>query len=247
AGLPTPRTWIFFNRQDAVKFIEKTSFPLVLKLPKGRGSDGVVLIKDRNEANIYVETLFNGGISALWKLKGSAMHIRYRRWRDALAHARGENIWKNCQGGEVIFQEFLPNNQFDIRVTVIGRYATALKRWNRPGDFRASGSGLIDYGIENMDERVIELAFRTSRTLDAPFIAIDFLFSDGDPVICEINFAYRASVVRKCPGCWVVRRDNADEINNFSWNKRPIDPELTTLREFLHHYQIHNAYEGNHS
>ena len=52
--------------------------------------------------------------------------------------------FSKIQGKEreyVYFQEFLPGNNFDIRIIVIGDKAFGLKRMVRKGDFRASGSG----------------------------------------------------------------------------------------------------------
>ena len=52
------------------------------------------------------------------------------------------------QRSYILWQEFIPDNQRDFRVTIIGRrYAFVFWRNNRPGDFRASGSGLIDYDV----------------------------------------------------------------------------------------------------
>lgn len=47
----------------------------------------------------------------------------------------------------ILFQEYLPDNEFDTRVTVIGNRAFAFRRFNRKKDFKASGSGEIDYDI----------------------------------------------------------------------------------------------------
>lgn len=45
----------------------------------------------------------------------------------------------------VYFQKFLPNNTYDIRITVIGERCFGFIRYNRENDFRASGSGKIEY------------------------------------------------------------------------------------------------------
>lgn len=43
--------------------------------------------------------------------------------------------------GYIYFQDFIPNNNYDTRVKVIGNRCAALRRYNRKNDFRASGSG----------------------------------------------------------------------------------------------------------
>src|SRR5690606_15154424 len=47
--------------------------------------------------------------------------------------------------GYLYFQEFMPKNEFDTRLIVIGNRCFGIRRYNRTGDFRASGSGLIKY------------------------------------------------------------------------------------------------------
>jgi glutathione synthase/RimK-type ligase-like ATP-grasp enzyme len=53
----------------------------------------------------------------------------------------------------VYLQKFIKNNDGDYRVTVIGgKFAYSFKRLNRPNDFRASGSGRIDYSSTPNEE-----------------------------------------------------------------------------------------------
>ena len=61
--------------------------------------------------------------------------------------------------GYVYFQDFIPNNSYDIRIIVIGDKAFAIKRIIRDGDFRASGSGNIVYKRSEINERCIKIAF----------------------------------------------------------------------------------------
>ena len=57
--------------------------------------------------------------------------------------------------GYAYFQDFIPENQFDIRVVVIGKRSFAIKRMVRKDDFRASGSGKIKYGKDNFDNEIV--------------------------------------------------------------------------------------------
>ena len=52
---------------------------------------------------------------------------------------------------------------YDTRVTVIGGRAFAFRRFNRDDDFRSSGSGKIDYNMEEIDKRMIKLALKVSK------------------------------------------------------------------------------------
>ena len=56
--------------------------------------------------------------------------------------------------GYAYFQDFIPDNDSDIRVIIIGDKAFGIKRMTRNNDFRASGSGLISYEIEDIPKEV---------------------------------------------------------------------------------------------
>ena len=78
----------------------------------------------------------------------------------------------------VYFQEFIPNNGFDIRVVVIGKRAFAVKRFNRRGDFRASGSGKKEYDHKLFDVELISYSFDLAKKLSMQSMAYDFIYSD---------------------------------------------------------------------
>lgn len=105
--------------------------------------------------------------------------------------------------GYALFQEFLPGNQFDTRIAVVGNRAWGFRRMVRPGDFRASGSGLIRYDHQEIDPKCVQIAFRVAEDLKAQSIALDFLFAeDGQPRIVEISYAYSPQLVRDTGGFW---------------------------------------------
>jgi ribosomal protein S6-L-glutamate ligase RimK-like protein len=120
-----------------------------------------------------------------------------------MANIRSVNRSFGREIGYVYFQDFVAGNNHDIRVTVIGDRAFAFRRAVRPGDFRASGSGILDYDISPISAEAIETAFRVARRLSAQSIAFDFLLdASSRPLICEISYCYVASAVYDCPGCW---------------------------------------------
>ena len=109
------------------------------------------------------------------------------------------------QKGYALFQEFAPNNEYDIRVITIGDRAFAIKRMVRSNDFRASGSGNILYDKNEIDERCVKIAFETSGKLRANCLAYDFVFdSRGNPFIVEINYGYDHCAYFSCKGFWDI-------------------------------------------
>ena len=59
------------------------------------------------------------------------------------------------------FQKYIPA-QHDIRITVIGNRAFGFLRKNRKNDFRASGSGLIDYDYKKIPIEAVKIAHKIS-------------------------------------------------------------------------------------
>ena len=207
AGIPYPKTWVFWARDAADAFADSAVYPLVLKLDAGITSRNVRLLSTPAQAHAWIERLFSDGASALYpdlprtlrgrtrdRIENAARVLAGRR----LKHHGGSRI----QRGNILFQEFLPDNAFDTRVTVIGDRAFAFRRMNRPGDFRASGSGRIDWDPGQIDPAAIDLAFDVARVLDTQVVALDILKHCGQLLVNEVSYYYEAWAVHSCPGQW---------------------------------------------
>lgn len=97
----------------------------------------------------------------------------------------------------------MPGNNSDLRVIVIGSRAFAVKRFVRENDFRASGSGAIEFSREAMDERCVALAFEVNKKLSAQVVAYDFVYDEaGNPLIVEICYGCAVEFYDPCPGYW---------------------------------------------
>ena len=94
--------------------------------------------------------------------------------------------------GYLYLQEFLADNAYDTRVTVIGNRAFAFRRFNRDGDFRASGSGKISWEPAAIDPAIVRLAFRIAAALGTQSIAIDGLYRGDEVVAGEISYTFAA-------------------------------------------------------
>lgn len=104
--------------------------------------------------------------------------------------------------GYIYFQNFIPDNNFDIRVIVIEEKAFGIKRMVRDGDFRASGSGHIKYEKHHIPEEYVAIAFEVTRKLNAQSLAYDFVYDKSEPKIIEISYSFLTSGYRECPGYW---------------------------------------------
>src|SRR6185437_3166443 len=143
AGIPTPATNISWTREHAARFCDDATYPFVLKLATGYQASNVRLVSSREEALFYVDQLFGHGTISLGYRPASRTRVFLRRLRAAAELFKGRNPYgptaeADLQHGYFLVQEFLPDNKFDVRVTVTGNRAFVFRRFNRPGDFRAS-------------------------------------------------------------------------------------------------------------
>ncbi len=218
AGAPVPRTWIFLDPESARDFVERASLPLVFKLRRGAASINVRLVRTRRAAHALVRQAFGRGFVPTERpLTDARTRLRKARARRdvlgvmmrlpaTLARMRWTGQRATPEKGYVYFQEFLPGNAYDTRVTVIGRRAFAFTRNARPGDFRASGSGSLDYDERRIDPRCITTAFEVARRTAAQSMAFDFVRdATGAPRILEVSYGFMPRPVYDCPGHWDER------------------------------------------
>ncbi|HEX8618890.1 MAG TPA: hypothetical protein VF911_15000 [Thermoanaerobaculia bacterium] len=203
AAIPSPRTHVFFREEDALQFFERAEWPMVIKLPAGYRSKGVGLLRNASEARYWTRRLFGRGVRSF-----------ERKW-----FATGE-----LQRGCVLVQEFVAGNDFDTRVVVIGDRAFGMRRYNRPGDFRASGAGRFDLDPAGVDLDAVKLAFHVARTLQMPSMSIDVLRRDGMNVVSEVNYFYEQWTLLRCPGYWTPQLE---------WHDGTVDAATAILDDFL--------------
>ena len=213
-GAPLVPTWVFYDLDAALAWIDRATFPKVFKLRRGAGSANVRLARSAHEAQRLARTAFGRGFRPLGYLRNADVRLkrvaRQRDWVGMLKRLPSSlaGTYRARQGmqrekGYLYFQEFVPNNRFDTRVTVIGRRAFGFTRNVRPNDFRASGSGSIDYDMKRIDPRCIRIAFDVAAKVGAQSLAFDFVAGGtGGPVIVEVSYAYLASAVHDCAGYW---------------------------------------------
>ncbi len=210
-GFPIVQTYIFWQREKACEWAKKADYPLVFKLRGGAGSQNVILVKTRRRAFKLIERMFGRGIYPEKFFHPGSIRFRHFSFYRELHHLGG-NFYRRWKGYDVspfwqvhknyiLFQKFLPGNKFDTRVTVIGDRAFIFRRLTRADDFRASGSGMIDYDLGKVDLRCVEIAFKVSRELKFQSMSYDFLFTpENEPVFCEISYTFQPRAIFNCPG-----------------------------------------------
>lgn len=227
--IPAPETWLWFDREGALQWVKTAAYPLVLKLATGAGSSNVRLVRNLEEASCWVERLFSGRLTTLHESQFHPLAMKERLSASVKMMAGGRKALLGDDGfeaqcGYVLFQEFLDGNGFDIRITVIGDRAFGYRRFNRPSDFRASGSGNFDTNPLEIDAAAVALALRTARMVGSQSLAVDILRKGCQFVVSEISYTFVSWVVHACPGYW-------DE--SLSWHEGSMWPEAAQLEDFL--------------
>lgn len=212
--VPFVPSYVFFSKHDAYNWLNTAEFPTVFKLRGGAGSQNVQLIKSKDEAKKVINKSFGGGFS---KYDGwGSVKERFRKYISGmtdlqdlviglirLIHKPDFARLAGNENGYIYFQEFIPNNDSDIRIVVIDGKAFGIKRFVRENDFRASGSGKFAFAKEAFDIRCVEIGFKVAKKLNLQVAVLDFVFdSQSNPLIVELSYGYSHLPYDNCPGFW---------------------------------------------
>jgi glutathione synthase/RimK-type ligase-like ATP-grasp enzyme len=223
-------SWVFYSKHEALQWAQQTTFPKVFKLRGGAGSQNVKLARTVGDAVQLIHCAFGKGF-APYDAVGS-LKERWRKYR--LGKVTLKEVLKGVvrlvipppyarimgkERGYIYFQEFIPNNDSDIRIIVIDEKAFAIKRMVRENDFRASGSGFIRYGKKEFSEAWVRLSFMLAKRLRTQCVAFDFVLEkDGNPLLVEINYGFAPAGYDACPGYWDKHLTwHEGEFNPYGW------------------------------
>lgn len=234
---PLVPTYVFYDLEEALRWIDRASFPKVFKLRRGAGSSNVKLVHSATEARTLARRAFSSGFSPVphygqdalkryrfAKRRGDLVNVIKRILKN-LASIRNNRKMMGLEKGYVYFQDFMPGNDFDTRVTVIGERVFAFTRNVRPGDFRASGSGDIVYDMDRFNRKCLEIAFDVTRKVKSQSMAFDFILGERQqPLILEVSYGYVPQLVHSCPGHWDGR---------LNWHEGQVWPQDAILIDLL--------------
>lgn len=246
---PVPQTWLFWHRDEALAWAKTAPYPVVFKLSVGASSSNVIKVHSEAEATRLITQIFKRGIFPMTMnehslapiIPQSLVEVRavLRRWLDSLNYFWNGNypqlhsVWWKPEHGYAYFQEFLPNNEFDTRITVVGDRAFGFRRMNRSNDFRASGSGNLLAEPNLIDKRCVEIAFQLSQQGKFQSMAYDFLFKEETPVINEISYTFASWAIHQCPGYWD---------SSLNWHNGQMWVEEAQIEDFLSEIQARKRF-----
>jgi glutathione synthase/RimK-type ligase-like ATP-grasp enzyme len=192
-GYPTPRTWVFFDRDEACGFAASASYPLVIKSHCGASSGGVQRLDTPAQAQSMLSRIFRK--PGIWAdvLENYYTLPRLRKG-DLMAQLQATYLFSRPR--YAYLQEFLTIER-DWRITTLGAdLVSVFCRKNRPGDFRASGSGIWEkVEAADLPEDACTLALEISNTHGFTSMTYDFMRRGESWVIGEMSYAFVLNAV----------------------------------------------------
>jgi glutathione synthase/RimK-type ligase-like ATP-grasp enzyme len=206
-GIPFANTYVSHDKDDAINIAKNLHYPFVSKIVPSSGSVGVELVSTLNKGMQIIRESFSRA--------GRKTHSIYF-----------------SQKNFIYFQEFIPNDGYDIRVIVVGNWVFGYYRKVLPGDFRASGMKIEEWG--ELPEEAMKIALRVNKIIKSPVLAVDMLHAlDGNYYIIEFSPLYQMDSSAELrlngdPGVYVFNSDGS-----YSFEKGRYWVAELAIREFL--------------
>ncbi len=185
-GFPFAKTYISSDKNDALQLIENLNYPIVSKIDPSSGSSGVELVSSKKQARKIIKQTFSN--------VGRKTHVIYFR-----------------QKNYVYFQDYIPNDGYDIRVIVANNMAFGYYRKILKGDFRASGMDQVEKG--DLPSEAIRIACGVNKILKSPMLVVDMVrANDGNFQIIEYSPTCLMETpeqlhVKNVPGVYLIDHD----------------------------------------
>ncbi len=180
--IPHPSTKVYYYENEALAFLERTTFPVVGKYNIGASGRGVSILKTKEEALHYVNGIFAGkggnrSVGPVWKKKGFIGRVfkkmlRPGEFKAKLRHYQHQR--SDVQKDFVILQAFVPHD-YEWRCVRIGASFFAHKKLAKDG--KASGTLLKNY--DNPPLRLLDFVREVTDKQSFTSQAVD-IFETGD-------------------------------------------------------------------
>lgn len=234
---------VFYDKNAAHVWANDCDLPVVFKLRGGAGSQNVKLLKTRKTLKRHINKAFGRGFSqysATTVIKDRVQ--KYKKGNDTLigvfksiVRAIFPTNYEKVRGrdsGYIYFQKFIPDNDSDTRIIVVGNKAFGIKRKVRENDFRASGGGTIIYDKETINLKSVEISFEVSKKLNFDCVAFDFVFNEkNEPLIVEVSYGFAIEAYDACPGYW------SDDLN---WHEGQFNPQSWMIQDLYQKFNSKN-------
>lgn len=149
-------------------------YPVVIKDAAGASSLGVQKANNFNQAKKIIKKIARSANYA-YEFKDIMRAFKHKDYRK-------ESLYRR----KFIVQEMLPQLNKDWKVLIFGTKYYILERNSKKNDFRASGSGILNYP-ESVPEGLFDFAETVFKSFSVPFIGIDIGLSNGKFILIEFQ------------------------------------------------------------
>ena len=143
---PFIRTYAFTCMNEAMEAAAQFTYPIISKIVPSSGSVGVEMIHSKKQCLTVIKKAFSRG--------GRKTHVPYV-----------------SQKNYVYFQDYIPNDGYDVRIIVTGNSLFGYYRKTIQGDFRASGMGL--YEKRELPVDAMQIARSVNNVLKSPMLVVE--------------------------------------------------------------------------
>lgn len=147
--LPHPKTWVYYNRKEALKAAKTMKLPLVGKMNIGASGNGVQILQTKDQVKKYIQRAFSVGLVSSTGPKLRQGKLIQRAWqkfthpKELINRLRTyRDIASDSQKGYIILQEFIKHD-YEWRAVRIGDSYFAHKKM--VSNEKASGSLAKEY------------------------------------------------------------------------------------------------------
>ncbi|MCK9345352.1 MAG: hypothetical protein M0P64_04555 [Candidatus Pacebacteria bacterium] len=169
------KTSHFGTIEELKKSKHEFSYPLVIKPSAGSRSSSVMLAHNKKQL-FKLASRVSRSLSLTNIERAIKSVIIARSYKNISNHRR-----------KFIVQEFIVGLSGDYKVLVYGDRYYVVRRENRPGDFRASGSGRVSFP-EVVSSELLNYAQNIFKNSNTPFMGMDIADSGGQYYLIEFQF-----------------------------------------------------------
>lgn len=234
---PMVQSYVFYTKKEALDWLKNATFPKVFKLRGGAASVNVSLVKNKRRARFLINRAFGHGFAPInrinrlrnriWVLKRDKNVEALKKVFTGIARTFIPNEFERFshnEKGYIYFQDFIPENNYDTRLVVVGNRCFGVRRFCRKGDFRASGSGIFDANPQHINTACVNIAFDVAQKIGSQSLAFDFILDGTNPKIIEISYCFPLGAPDDCLGYWD---------KNLVWHEEKILAEVFIIKDFI--------------
>lgn len=200
----------FGTFEEYNKFNQCEKFPFILKSSYGSKSGGVFLARNKTNAKNIVKKI--SSTPSFFNLYWLAKNLWDKKGYFPISNHRKK----------FIIQNYISDLSGDYKIIIYNSKYFVLFRNNRPNDFRASGSGRLQFP-DNVPDIVLNYAKIIFKKFNVPFISIDIGYNGKECFLFEFQFiSFGQYAVDKSPwhfifenNKWILIKENTNAEREF--------------------------------